>query len=187
MPSTRYFIKKVLWKLLPQSFTDLRLVYMLSGVYLVQQLCAILPHCTQYASTLVFVTTTRPAPGYQGNSFGESPWRESPKLWEGWNVFWIFVVTMMLNTKSLLIATKYLVFFFAQKSINNLLHQMFFCTVCVCNVWPSEIPWFMDKRLTEGWWWYSETSEITVLCSKQTQRHFWSVLSCSKKHSTSCL
>ena len=36
----------------------------------------------------------------------------------------------------------------------------------------------VDKCITEGWWWYSETSEITVLCSKQTQRHFWSVLSC---------
>ena len=38
----------------------------------------------------------------------------------------------------------------------------------------------MDKCISEGWWWYSETSEITVLCSKQTQRYFWSVLSCSK-------
>jgi len=35
-------------------------------------------------------------------------------------------LTMLLNTKSLLIATKQLVFFFAQKSINSLLHQMFF-------------------------------------------------------------
>ena len=38
----------------------------------------------------------------------------------------------------------------------------------------------MDKCSIEGWWWYSETSEITILCSKQTDRHFWSVLSCSK-------
>ena len=38
----------------------------------------------------------------------------------------------------------------------------------------------MDKCIIEGWWWYSETSEITILCSKQTQRHFWSVHSCSK-------
>jgi len=33
---------------------------------------------------------------------------------------------MLLNTKSLLIATKQVVFFFAHKSINNLLHQIFF-------------------------------------------------------------
>ena len=30
-------------------------------------------------------------------------------------------------------------------------------------------------------------SEITILCSKQTQRHFWSVHSCCKKHFISCL
>ena len=47
--------------------------------------------------------------------------------------------------------------------------------------WPSEISWCVDKCITEGWWWHSKTSEITILCSKQTQRHFWSVLSCSKK------
>ena len=40
----------------------------------------------------------------------------------------------------------------------------------------------MDKCITEEWWWYSKASEIITLCSKQTQRHFWSVLSCSKKH-----
>jgi len=34
--------------------------------------------------------------------------------------------TILLNTKSLLIATKQLVFFFGQKSINNVLHQMLF-------------------------------------------------------------
>jgi len=44
----------------------------------------------------------------------------------GCNVFWIFVVTMLLNMKSFLIVTKQLVFFFAQKSVNNLPHQMFF-------------------------------------------------------------
>jgi len=33
---------------------------------------------------------------------------------------------MLLNTKITLIVTKQLVFFFAQKSINNLPHQMFF-------------------------------------------------------------
>ena len=45
----------------------------------------------------------------------------------------------------------------------------------------------MDKCIIEGWWCCSETSEIIILCSKQTQRHFWSLLSCSKKHSISCL
>jgi len=34
--------------------------------------------------------------------------------------------TMLLNMKSLLIVTKQLVFFFGQKSIKNLPHQMFF-------------------------------------------------------------
>jgi len=29
--------------------------------------------------------------------------------------------------------------------------------------------WILDKCITEGWWWYSETSEITILCSKQTE------------------
>jgi len=33
----------------------------------------------------------------------------------------------------------------------------------------------------------SETSEITILCSKQTQRHFRSVFPCSKKHVILCL
>jgi len=52
----------------------------------------------------------------------------------GCNVFWIFVMTkMLLKTKSLLIATKQLVFFFAQKSVNNQLHQMYFYTVHVYN------------------------------------------------------
>ena len=44
----------------------------------------------------------------------------------GCNVFWIFVLIMLLNTKSFLIVTKQLGFLFAQKSINNLPHQMFF-------------------------------------------------------------
>jgi len=35
-------------------------------------------------------------------------------------------VIMLLNTKSFLTVTKQLVFFIAQKSINNLPHQMFF-------------------------------------------------------------
>jgi len=58
--------------------------------------------------------------------------------------------------------------------------------VCVYNLFTSEIPWCVDKCITAGWWWYSETSEITIPCNK-FQRHFWSVLSCSKKHSISCL
>ena len=53
---------------------------------------------------------------------------------------------------------------------------------CTCTIFkPSQISWCVDKCIIEGWWWHSETSEITILCSKQTQRHFWSVLSCSKK------
>jgi len=36
------------------------------------------------------------------------------------------VVTMLSNMKSLLIATKQLVFFFVPRSMNNLLHRMFF-------------------------------------------------------------
>jgi len=35
--------------------------------------------------------------------------------------------------------------------------------------WPSEIPWCVDTCLTEGLWWYSETSEIAILFSKQAQ------------------
>ena len=89
---------------------------------------------------------------------------------------------MLLNTKSLLMATKQLVFFFGQININNLPIKCF-SKRCTCTIfWPSEIYWCVDKWIIEGWWWYSETSEITILCSKQTQRHFWSVLSCSKKH-----
>jgi len=104
------------------------------------------------------------------------------------NVFWVFVVTMLLNTKSSLIVTKWLVFFFAPQSINSLFHQMFFWTMCVYNFFlPSEIPWCVAKSLTERWWWHSETSEIALLCSKQAPRHYRSVLFCSKKHSVSCL
>ena len=52
----------------------------------------------------------------------------------GSSVFWIFVVIiiMLLNTKSLLIATKQS-YFVVLKSINNLLHQMFFWLVYVYN------------------------------------------------------
>ena len=48
--------------------------------------------------------------------------------------------------------------------------------------WPSEMPWYVNKCITEEWWWYSETTEITITCSKQTQSHFWSVLSRRKKN-----
>ena len=107
----------------------------------------------------------------------------------GCNVFWIFVATMLLNTKSLLTVTKQLVFFFAQKSITTCPIKCF-SKWCTCTIFrPSEISWCVDKCIIKGWWWHSETSEITIglLCSKQTQRHFWSVLSCSKKHFISCL
>jgi len=42
------------------------------------------------------------------------------------------------------------VFCFAQLSINNL--QIFSerCTYTI--FWPSEIPCYVDKCLTEGWW-----------------------------------
>jgi len=51
----------------------------------------------------------------------------------GCNAFWIFVLTMLLNTKSLLIATKQPVYFLAQKSINNRVYQMFFQMVYMYN------------------------------------------------------
>ena len=51
----------------------------------------------------------------------------------GCNAFCIFVMTMMLNPKSLSIATKQSVFFLAQRSISNLLHQMFFQMVYMYN------------------------------------------------------
>jgi len=105
----------------------------------------------------------------------------------GCNVFWIFVVTMLLNMKSFLIATKQLVFFFAQKRKKTCPIKCF-SKWCMCTIsWPSEICWCVNKCIIEGWWWYSESSEITILCSKKTQRHFWSVHSCSKKHFISCL
>jgi len=73
-------------------------------------------------------------------------------------------------------------FFFSEKLRNILLHQCF-SERCTCTVfWPSEIPWCVAKCLTEGWWWYSETSEIAILLlSKQAQRHIRSLLFCSKK------
>ena len=58
--------------------------------------------------------------------------------------------------------------FFVPRSINNLVHQML-SELCTCTViWPSQISWCIAQHL---WWWYSEKSEITVLCSKQAQRH----------------
>ena len=65
--------------------------------------------------------------------------------------------------------------------------NVFLNSVRIQFFWPSDISWCVDKCIIEGWWWYSETSEITILCSKQTMGHFWSVLSCSKKHFISCL
>jgi len=53
--------------------------------------------------------------------------------------------------------------------------------------WPSQITWWIPKCPIEGWWWYPETNEIAVLCSKQAQRHICSVLTCSKKYFISCL
>ena len=105
----------------------------------------------------------------------------------GCNVFWIFVVTMLQNTKSLLIVTKQLVLFFAKK-VQTICPIKCFSKWCTCTIFrPSDISWCVDKCIIEGWWWHSETSEITILCSKQTQMHFWSVLYCSKKHFISCL
>jgi len=98
----------------------------------------------------------------------------------GCNVSWIFVVTMLLKTKLLLIVTEQLVLFFAPKRKTTCPIKCF-SKWCTCTIFrPNEISWCVDKCIIEGWWWHSETSEITILCSKQTQRHFWSVLSCSK-------
>ena len=52
---------------------------------------------------------------------------------------------------------------------------------CTCTIFrPSEISWCVDKCIIEDDDDIQRQSEITILCSKQTQRHFWSVLSCSK-------
>ena len=52
-------------------------------------------------------------------------------------------------------------FIFAQKSIKTCSITCF-SKWCACTIfWPSEISWCVDKCITEGWWWYSETSEIT--------------------------
>jgi len=47
------------------------------------------------------------------------------------NIFRIFVMIMLLNTTSLLIVIKLLVYLFAWKSMNNLLHLDIFLN-CVC-------------------------------------------------------
>ena len=62
---------------------------------------------------------------------------------------------------------------FVPISVNNLLHQMFFWSVYVHDfLTKKEICWGRVKCFTEGWWWYPETSEIAVLCSKQAQGKF---------------
>jgi len=59
---------------------------------------------------------------------------------------------------------------------------------CVAKCLTEGCWWYLETSecLTEGWWWYSETSEITVLCGKQAPRHIRSVLYCSK-NTISCL
>jgi len=42
---------------------------------------------------------------------------------------------------------------------------------------------YLGAFLNASWWWYPETSEITVLHSKPALRYLCSVLSFSKKHS----
>ena len=61
---------------------------------------------------------------------------------------------------------------YIQPAPSNVFSERCTCTIC----WPSEIPWYVDKRITG----YSETSEITILCSKQNQRHVRLVFSCNK-------
>jgi len=102
------------------------------------------------------------------------------------NIFWISVVTMLLNTKLPSIVTKQLAFFFAPKSTNNLFHQMFYWMVCAYNFVTKWNTWCFAKGLTEGWWWWHpETSEIAILC-KQALSHIRLELSCSK-NTISCL
>ena len=103
------------------------------------------------------------------------------------NVFWIFEGIVLLNTR--LLSAIQLVHFFDTKSIITLLHRMFFWMVydCTCTIfWPSQISCSIEC-LMEGWWWYQEINEINVMCIKQAQRHLWSVLTCSDKHSIPCL
>ena len=63
----------------------------------------------------------------------------SAQVLVGCNVFWVFAMTMLLNMKSLLIATKQLVFFLAQKSINTCAIKCF-SKWCTCTIfWPSGV------------------------------------------------
>ena len=130
-------------------------------------------------------------------------WPANPKdILVNCNVFWIFVVTMpsISGLQCLLnicgdYASEHEITFNCNETIcvlfcpkNITCPTKCFSKWCTCaTFWPREIPWCVDKCITEGWWWYSETSEITMMCCKQTQRRFWSVLSCSKKHSILCL
>jgi len=77
--------------------------------------------------------------------------------------------------------TKQLVFFTA-KCINNLLHRMFFWMVYVSVRFSDQVKCLgvlLNASLKE-WWWYIETCDIAILCSKQAPRRFRSVLSFSK-------
>jgi len=79
---------------------------------------------------------------------------------------------MLLKLKSLLIARKLLMYFFGPKTINNLLHRKFFWMVYKYDFFTKPKSWCMAKCLTEVWWWYPETGEIVVLCSKQAQKQW---------------
>jgi len=76
------------------------------------------------------------------------------------SVFWIFVVIILLNTKSCLIATEQLQIsvHFVPKGMNNLLQPSNVFLNCVCSLytifWPSYISWCIAKCLIEWWWWY---------------------------------
>ena len=100
------------------------------------------------------------------------------------NVFWIFVVTMLLITKLPLVVTKPLVFFSAPKSINSLLHLMFFWTVHVSNFLTRKntlLCWYMPH-----WWmmmiFREKWNHYTL--QQKTPRQAGLVLSCSKKKQT---
>ena len=104
----------------------------------------------------------------------------------GCNVFWIFVETMLLNTKSLNCNKTIGVLFcpkkYQQPAPSNVflngVHVQFFDQVKYLGVWINASLKDDDDIQRQA---------KSLLCSKQTQRHFWSVLSCSKKHFISCL
>jgi len=83
------------------------------------------------------------------------------------NIFRIFVMIMLLNTTSLLIATKLLVYLFVWKSINSLLHLNIFLNG-VCVQFSNQVKYLMwkIKCLTEGSQWHPQTIEIPILCIK---------------------